>query len=261
MITIDYDKCIGCLSCIPVCPFRVLAEAGGKPETVQEAYCIKCLHCAAACQQDAIMLGGLEGVLPGEMPAFSEEFPELLKDFLMTRRSYRNFQPTPVPKDLIDASLHAAAWAPSAKNQHPTEWIVISDENPIAAIMNLILDFVRETGVSPEIAKLYEQGHNVVMGNAKTLLIAYSRTNAINPPVDTALALCYAELYLQSRGVGTCWAGYLTRMCNQVSGIREMLRIPEGCQVYGALMLGFPADNEKYIRIPNREKQPQVRWL
>lgn len=260
MITIDYEKCIGCLNCASVCPFRVLTVAEGKPETAESSGCMKCLHCAAACPQNAIMLGDLEGVLPGEMPSLPDDFPELISDFLMTRRSYRHFKPIPVPTDLINAALNTAAWAPSAKNQHPTKWIVISDENRIKDLMDLILEYVGETGISPEIARLYDHGHNIVIGTAKTLLIAYSRTDVINPPVDTALALCYAELILQSRGIGTCWAGYLTRMCNQVAGIRDILQIPEGCQVYGALMLGYP-ENENYIHIPNRHRQPEIQWL
>ena len=156
--------------------------------------------------------------------------------------------------------MKVSAWAPSAKNQHPTKWVVISDDNKISIIMEHILEYVKETGISPEIAELYKLGHNVVMGNAKTLILAYCRTNAINPSVDTALAIYNAELTLQAQGIGTCWAGYLTRMCNQVPAIREILKLPEDCQVYGALMVGYPGD-EKYIHIPNRHKQPDIQWL
>ena len=126
--------------------------------------------------------------------------------------------------------------------------------------MDYILEYVKETGVSPEIGELYERGQNVVMGNAKTLILAYARTDAINPPVDTALALHQAELLLQAQGVGTCWAGYLARMCNQVPALKEMLKLPEGCQFYAAMMAGYP-DKEQYLHIPNRQKQPEIQWL
>lgn len=260
MVTIDLEKCIGCLKCVSVCPFSVLHIVDGKPEMKDEELCIKCLHCAAACPQNAICLGGLEGILSVEMPEFPKDDHKLIEGHLMTRRSYRHFKPEPVPKDILMNALKVSAWAPSAKNQHPARWIIINDEDKISRIMDHILEYVRETGVSKEIAEVYERGHNVVMGNAKTLILAYARTSAINPPVDTALALYHVELMLQSQGIGTCWAGYLTRMCNQVPALRELFKLPEDCQFYGSLMAGYP-ENEKYIHIPNRHKQPDIQWL
>ncbi len=260
MIKIDLEKCIGCLTCVSVCPFNVLNTKNGKPEMNNEKACIKCLHCAAACPQNAVCLDDIEGILPEELPKFPENYQEIIEGHLMSRRSYRHFKPEPVSKNILSHALKVSAWAPSAKNQHPAKWIVVSDENTITKMMDLILEYVKETGTSPEIVTLYEQGYNVVMGTAKTLLLAYAKTDAINPPVDTALALYNAELVLQSQGIGTCWAGYLMRMCNQIPELREILKLPEGCQFYGAMMMGYP-ENEEYLHIPNRQKQPDIQWL
>ena len=259
MINIDLEKCIGCLKCVSVCPFKVIDIEEGKPKA-KDKLCVKCLHCAAACSENAISLDNIEGVLPEEMPAFPDNFQQLMEGFLMTRRSYRHFKPEPVPKEIMSNALRVSAWAPSAKNQHPTKWIVVNDEKKISKIMEYILQYVRETGNSPEIEKLYESGLNVVLGNAKTILIAYAKIDSINPPVDTALALYNAELVLQSQGIGTCWAGYLTRLTNQIPALKDFLKIPEGFQLYGAMMAGYP-ENEEYIHIPNRQKQPIIDWL
>jgi len=260
MLAIDLEKCIGCLKCISVCPFHVLHIEDGKPAVGNEKFCIQCLHCAAACPQKAIDLGELDGVLPGDPPQLPENADELMERCLLGRRSYRDFKPAPVPKDVLKKALRIAAWAPSAKNQHPVKWIIVDHEESIRNIMNHILEYVRETGTSPEIASLYEEGKNVVMGNAKTLLLAYARTEAINPFTDTALAMYNAELMLQAQGIGTCWAGYLMRMCNQVPALLELFNLPEGCRFYGAMMAGYP-DQEAYLHIPNRRKQPDIRWI
>lgn len=259
MVKIDLEKCIGCLKCVSVCPFQVLSIKDGKPEA-EGKLCVKCLHCAAACSENAISLENMEGVLPDEMPEFPDDFQNLMEGHLMTRRSYRHFKAKPIPKDIMSSALRVSAWAPSAKNQHPTKWIVVNDEKKIDQMMEHILNYVRETGNSPEIVKLYEGGLNVVMGTAKTLIIAYAKTDAINPFVDSALALYNAELVLQSQGIGTCWAGYLMRMCNQVPALKDIIKLPEGYQVCCAMMAGYP-ENEEYIHIPNRHKQPIIEWL
>ena len=260
MIKIDAEKCIDCLNCTKVCPFLALVEKDGKPVPGISKLCIGCLHCAAACPQNAISLNDMEGTTKEKMPEMTLVHQDWIRRYLMGRRSYRHFKPDPVPVEIIEDALKVAAWAPSAKNQHPAKWIVINHPERIKEIMDHILKYSLEAGVSPEIGSLYKKGLNVVMGTASTLLLGYSRTDAINPPVDTALALYSAELVLQSQGIGTCWAGYLTRMCNQVPALRELLKLPEECQVYGALMLGYP-DDETYIHVPNRSKQPDIQWL
>ncbi|MBR0596303.1 nitroreductase family protein [Sinanaerobacter chloroacetimidivorans] len=260
MVTIDSDKCIGCQRCIFVCPFTVLEVKDGKPSIHPEKQCLNCMHCAAVCPEKALGLDSEKGTLPGELPLLPENFSGMLEDFLFLRRSYRHFKPEPVPKEELEHALHVAAWAPSAKNQHPTKWIVINQVDKIQEIMHLILQYIEKTGISPEVAKEYEHGNNVVMGTANTIIMSYTGPNAINPPVDSALALYTAELILQSKGIGTCWAGYLTRLSNQIPEVRELLQLPEGCQICSALMVGYP-ENETYIHIPNRKKKPAIRWI
>lgn len=260
MITIDLERCIGCFNCVSVCPLKVLNAEGDKPAAGAAERCIKCLHCAAACPQNAISLGELEGILPGKTSAFSGSGRESMEGWLMSRRSYRYFRPEPVPRDILAGALRVAAWAPSAKNQHPTKWIIADSEDKVKEIMGRILKYLKETGEFPEILQIYRQGHNMVTGTARTLLIAYAGPDAINAPVDTALALHNADLMLQVQGIGTCWAGYLAKLCNLAPALRDYLGLPEGFRVYGAMMAGYP-EKEKYIHIPNRHKQPEIRWL
>jgi iodotyrosine deiodinase len=50
-----------------------------------------------------------------------------LRDLLRRRRSVRDFAPDPVPIDLVDAAIEAAASAPSGANRQPWRFVVVGD--------------------------------------------------------------------------------------------------------------------------------------
>ncbi|MBN7771908.1 nitroreductase family protein [Clostridium aminobutyricum] len=260
MIIIDKQKCIGCKKCVDFCPFTVLEMTEGKAQLVEGKGCIKCLHCAAVCPKKAISFGEMEGTLEVELAELPINFSKLLETHVMTRRSYRHFKDTPVDREVLNHALWLASWAPSAKNQHPTNWIVIDNKELIEQIMLHILNYVKETGTSPEVVSEYEAGNNCVMGTAPTLLLGYAKNNKVNPLADTSIALTTIELLLQAQAIGTCWAGYLTRFCNAIPQLKELLELPEGSSFYAALMLGYP-DKEAYPSIPERVKKQEVKWL
>ncbi len=262
MIQINEKKCVGCLKCVKVCPFTVLGEKEGKPFRRVGKACLKCMHCAAACPKEAISFDGKDAVSHRDMIKLPENFPAALEQHIQTRRSYRHFEERPVDRKILRDALDLTSWAPSAKNQHPAKWIVVDSQDVIREMMDCILEHVKETGNSPEIASEYEQeGNNVVMGTAPTLILCYGRNNAINSPQDVAIAMATAELILQARGIGTCWAGYLTRLCNAIPKLRELLpELPENNSFYGAFMAGYPKE-ETYLRIPERLKRAEIQWV
>ena len=261
MISFDYDKCIKCMKCVSVCPFTVLKVTDGRPELDTDKFCLKCMHCAAVCPNGAVKFNDRPAVLQEKLPKLREGFTDELRDHIMTRRSYRHFSPEPVPREVISEALEIASWAPSAKNQHPAKWIVIDSKETIDRIMGYILDNVRKTGNSPEILSEYEIGNNVVMGTAPVILLAYGRNNAISPETDVAIAMTTAELYLQSEGIGTCWAGYLKRFCNSLPEIQQLLpELPDNNSFYGAFMMGYP-QHEEYLHVPERVKRADIKWV
>lgn len=270
MITVTKSNCIGCNQCIKVCPFTVLQEVNGYPEINQNKTCLKCLHCVAICPQDALTYdcgcndSSIEPSkccqsVPSHELHLSADFDKQLAHHIKTRRSIRSYQETAVDKDLIIEVLKTIKMAPSAKNQHPCKWIVVHDKENTNKIMEMVLRWVAETGVSTEILSEYAVGNNCVTMDAPNLLIAYGRESAVNPSGDCTIALTSAELLLQAKGVGTCWAGYLNRISNASSEIKEYLGLPKGNNIYGILTMGY-ADNEEYSKIPYRA-DPDITWI
>jgi len=53
-VTIDYDKCIYCKTCISICPWGVYKDSGDKVEVADMKDCVCCMSCVAPCPTDAI---------------------------------------------------------------------------------------------------------------------------------------------------------------------------------------------------------------
>ncbi len=258
MITINKSKCIKCYACVRTCPFIALTRGTDGDVEFDESKCINCMHCAAVCEQHAVMYEGRNAYL-GEVAELGEGFAKELKQHILQRRSYRHFKPEPVNRELIKEALELASWAPSAKNQKSTEWIVIDNRDIIEGMKKAFMDFARENK-DPILIPCFDAGKNPVMGNASTLILAYARDNDISPETDTAIAMASAELYLQARGIGTCWGGYLKRMSGSVPGAASLLpALPKGYSYYGAFFLGYPDEN--YVNVPLRHKQAKITWV
>lgn len=259
-ISADTDKCSGCGTCTYLCPFHVISLVDRVPQMNPGKKCLECLHCAAACPNDAILYYGETAIIHDLVPSFSTHFDSDLVTHLTRRRSYRHFKDEAPDRDILYKALTLSDFAPSAKNQHPVSWLVIHSKTRCQQIMEHILDYVKETGTSPEIWEQYQEGNNVVMGTAPALIMAYCGADALNPMQDTALAINTVELYLQTKGIGTCWAGYLTRLSNAVPALKELFALPDGCQFTGALMIGYPL-RETYPAVPRRAKPSSIRWM
>ena len=55
-------------------------------------------------------------------------------DFLLTRRSIRRFEDKEVPLDLLVKAVDVARFAPSAHNNQPWEFIIVTDKNRLEAL-------------------------------------------------------------------------------------------------------------------------------
>lgn len=261
MLEINEERCIGCGLCVKVCPFTCVGLGdNGKAKRLRRR-CIECMHCAAICPKNAITSDGRPGRADFVYEKVTEQTAKEARKLVLQRRSYRHFLPQLLDRRILQEALDYAAFAPSAKNEHPVNWLVIESADIKMEIMAAIVAAVKETGVAKEIVReLEENNNNVVIGENSTLLLAHCSDKAINAPQDTAIAMTTVELLLQSQGIGTCWAGYLTRFMNAVPELKAKFALPDGHSYYGAMMLGYP-NGEAYCHIPARYGANSVRWI
>lgn len=254
MIKVDKSLCNQCELCVKVCPFTVLEMNEDCPSFVEkkEKSCLLCMHCVSICPVNAISFEEVPDFDQKSILPTSNSYDNL-KALISSNRSIRNFSNKSVPLDEIQDVLKVANFAPSAKNQHPHQWILVHNTRTVQEIMSLVLEHVALTNVSKEIVSEYEKGNNVVTLDAPHLLFGIGpKEGAINPYTDTTIALTDVDLLFHAKSIGCCWAGYLTRIANANSKIRQLISLDDSMQVYGALAFGYPK-GEKYEKLPYRK--------
>jgi len=256
-IIVDTTLCAQDGACVAVCTARLLApNKEGFPEAVDESRCILCGHCVAVCPRGALTHTGLPAgaFLPAvrELPA-----PSLMDGFLMSRRSVREFNDRPVAKEVVESLLEVARRAPSASNSQKLHWIVIDGKTKLHELSRETVNGVRAAGLSPALLQLWDEGYDFVLRGAPTLVLACAPEEYAWRREDSAIALTYLELAAEARGLGVCWAGYLTRISAIHPPLRHLLSVPEEFVICGGLMLG--EGKYQYRLIPPR-KPLSVQW-
>lgn len=253
MFTIDSNLCLRCGSCVSACPMGVFHQSESGEVTADQKECLDCFHCAAACPV---------GAVSQQAPDFSACVPSAEEGSLLSkfqrRRSIRRFKPDTPDRALIRAALDGAAYAPSAKNQRLYRWTVVLGKESVEQLYRRALIWAKTQPDYRHLVWLDRHGRNPVTCGAPALILIYCPEESHNPQTDCAIAMTLAEQLLVEGGLGTCWGGYLCRMVNQCEDLRNALDLPEGHQVYGVLMAGYP--DEHYPSIPYRPAA-DIHWI
>jgi len=142
---------------------------------------------------------------------------------LFTRRSIRKYTTDPVDESDLKTILEAGMNAPSANNQQPWSFVVVSDRAKLDAIMR-IHPYSRMLAQAP-------------------LAVVVCGDTSISPHYwqqDCAAAVENMLLASRALGLGTVWLGVYPAK-DRVEGIRDLLGVPAGIEPMAIIALGHPA--------------------
>jgi len=182
----------------------------------------------------------------------------MIDSFLISRRSVREFKDRPIARETLEALLDVARRAPTASNSQKLHWIVVGDGAKVHALSAEAMNCLRTSGISPAMLAQWESGYDFILRGAPTVVAACAPADYGWGKQDCAIALTFLELAAEARGLGVCWAGYLTRVAGVYAPLRQALAVPEGYVVHGGLMLG--ERKYSYPRVPPR-KPLSVQWV
>ena len=173
-------------------------------------------------------------------------------DLVRHRTSCRNYDPKPVPKELLEQMLETARLAPSACNKQPWRFAVVQDE---AVRMRL----VNETFLAGIPMRWAEQaGAIIALGMEKTTIthrIAPKISGVEYPLLDLGIAGEHLVLQAEELGLGTCWIGWI-----KPNKVREIVQWPRHVKPVSLITVGWPASIERIHR-PRLEVDEIATWI
>ena len=143
------------------------------------------------------------------------------------RRSVRKYRRDPIPESVLDPLLEALRLAPSACNNQPWRFVVVTDAETRKALAHAARDqmFIADAPV-------------IIVGcgfPAKAYQHMGGTGNSVD--IDLAVALDHLMLAAAGAGLGTCWIGAFSERA-----VRQVIGAPDDVKVVALTPLGYPLE-------------------
>ena len=146
---------------------------------------------------------------------------------IFERVSIRKYQDRPVEEEKIQQILKAAMQAPSAGNQQPWEFYVVTDK---------------------EVIKRLSESHQYsgCAAGAPVVIVPCYRTENLRfedyAEIDLSIATENLWLEVTSQGLGGVWMG-IAPLKDRIKKVDEILGIGEGLHAFALVPIGYPAES------------------
>lgn len=167
-----------------------------------------------------------------------------LLEAIHTRRSVRKFKPEPVSEDLITELLKAAMTAPSAGNQQPWHFIVITDRD--------ILDKV--PSIHP-FASMSRQAQAAILVCGDPSLEKYAGFWV----QDCSAAIQNLLLAARGLGLGAVWTG-IHPVVERVAAFRVLFGLPEEIIPLAFIPVGYTDQPQNSLDRFRPERVRRDKW-
>lgn len=147
---------------------------------------------------------------------------------IYSRVSIRKYQDRPVEKEKTLAILRAAMQAPSAANQQPWEFYVVTNREKLRAL----------SGVHP---------YAGMTKDAPAAIVAVYRKECRLPDyaqIDLSIAMQNLWLEADAQGLGGVWLG-IAPWEERMKPVEEILNIPDSLRAFAIFPYGYPAEEKK----------------
>ena len=148
---------------------------------------------------------------------------------IFTRRSIRKYTEEPIPASIIHELIEAAVSAPSAGNEQPWQFILLTKRD--------ILHEIPRFHPHASFVKDAQQAILICGDLSRETFEGYWM-------IDCSAATQNLLLAAHAKGLGACWVGIYPRQ-ERIKKLKELLRVPDHIIPFSLVALGFPAEEKQ----------------
>jgi nitroreductase len=152
-------------------------------------------------------------------------------ELLKTRRSIRAYTPQAVPREIIEDIIDCGRLAPTARNEQPWEFVVVTDK-----------------AMRSRIAQAADYGRFIA--GAPVCVVVLSRQTKYYLE-DGSAATLNILLAAHAHGLGACWVAGDKKP--YAANVVRMVGAPEGHRLISLVSIGYPAEKPETGKRPLRE--------
>ena len=160
---------------------------------------------------------------------------------IFTRVSIRKYQDRPVEKEKTEAILRAAMQAPSAANQQPWEFYVVTNKEKLLALSK-VHPYAGMTKDAPA-----------------AIVSAYRKNCALPEYAQIDLAIAMENLWLETdaQGLGGVWLGIAPKE-DRMKAVEEIVELPDNLRAFAIFPYGYSAEDRKQ---QNRFDESRIHYM
>lgn len=164
-------------------------------------------------------------------------------DIINRRRSVRQFSEKEVPVELVTSLLKAAMQAPSAHNEQPWRFIVITKKGTLETMSQL-------------------SSSSKLLKEAPMAILLITDLNLLKSPTmyaqDMSAATQNILLEATSLGLGSCWIGVYGRP-DRMKVIHDFFQLKDQEEPFSLIALGYPLQDAALSHV-DRYQADRVKW-
>lgn len=176
------------------------------------------------------------------------------------RRAIRDYLPDAVPIAMLRQLITAASCAPSAMNEQPWHFTVVTEKAMLDEISvrskAWMLRTASEMSSSDHFRDMLRDPHFHLFYHAPVLVVISTPKATQWSVEDCSLASQNLMLAAVDRGLGSCWIGFAQGWLNTDEG-RDCLGLATNSRVIAPIIVGYPRSEAP----PVARKTPIVTWI
>jgi nitroreductase len=177
---------------------------------------------------------------------------DTIMDIIKKRKSIRVYKDKSLPKDVINAILEAAKYAPTARNMQELEYKVITGKTLMAILSEGLIEAIKKEGFP---LKGPPGARPDFFHGAPLLIIITAPKDNFWALTDAGLAAQNIMLYAASVNLGSCFIG-MAKLIEKNKDSLNALGIADNMNIVAAVVCGYPDEDPA-----SREKRQKAEFF